>query len=81
MEVSVDFNEILVRAVKYLLEAFFIAIVAWLFDMKLSTMEIVTLALTGACVFAILDTLSPVYQQSVRQGVGLASGIKMMGGI
>lgn len=81
MEVSVDFNELLIRALKYIIEAFFIAVVAWLLDMKLDTKEILVLALTGACVFAILDTLSPTYQNSVRQGVGLASGFKMVGAL
>ena len=83
MDVSIDFNELLIRAFKYIIEAFFIVVVALLLDMneKISIMEILILAATGSCVFAILDTLSPTYQQSVRQGVGLASGFKMMGAL
>lgn len=78
MDVSIDFNELLIRALKYIIEAFFIAIVAYLLEMKLDTKEILVLSLTGACVFAILDTLSPTYQNSVRQGIGIASGFKLV---
>lgn len=83
MEVSLDFNELLTRALKYVIEGFFIVIVIYLLDMhkKLDIMEIAILALTAACVFAIMDTLSPTYQNSVRQGVGLASGFKLMGAL
>lgn len=81
MEVSVDFNELLIRALKYIFEALCIVLVAWLLGItkKIEVMELAVLSATAACVFAILDTLSPTYQQSVRQGVGLASGFKMMG--
>ena len=36
------------------------------------------LAATAACVFAILDVLSPTYSQSAQQGIGLAAGFKLM---
>lgn len=79
---EIDTNELVVRLIKYLFQGLMIAIVAYLLDMigpnKLNTWEIGILAATAACVFAILDILSPTYTQSAQQGIGLAAGFKLM---
>ena len=79
---DVDINELVLKALKYLFQGLMIAIVAYLLDMigpnKLNTWEIAILSATAACIFAILDILSPTYAQSAQQGIGLAAGFKLM---
>ena len=79
---EVDMNELIVRALKYLFQGLMIAVVAHLLDMigphKLNGWEVAILAATAACVFAILDMLSPSFSQSAQQGVGLATGFRLM---
>jgi len=77
-----DFNELVKRAIKYLIEGLAVAVVALLIPKKsLNVEEIVIIALTAAAVFSILDVFIPAAGQSSRQGVGLASGIGLMNGI
>jgi|TARA_B100000497_G_scaffold86878_1_gene96843 hypothetical protein len=79
---EVDINDLIVKVLKYVFQGLMIAIVAYLLDMvgpnKLNIWEISILAATAACVFAILDVLSPTYSQSAQQGIGLAAGFKLM---
>lgn len=67
---DVDINELVLKALKYLFQGLMIAIVAYLLDMigpnKLNTWEIAILSATAACIFAILDILSPTYAQSAQ---------------
>jgi hypothetical protein len=88
MDISLDVNELLIRIMKYLIEGILIVLVIYLLDMhkKLELMEIAILALTAASVFAIMDTLSnqtgsSMYKDSVRQGIGLSTGFRMMGAL
>jgi ABC-type Co2+ transport system permease subunit len=77
-----DFNELVKRAIKYLIEGLAVAVVALLIPKKaLNVEEIVIIALTAAAVFSILDVFIPAAGASSRQGVGLASGINLMGGL
>jgi hypothetical protein len=78
-------HEVIVKAIKYLVEASAVAIVAYLLPRnKMSLNEVVTLALTAGAVFAILDLYAPGVAMSTRQGVGFASGFGLlppMGGV
>jgi hypothetical protein len=80
--VEVDTHELILNILKYLFQGFAIALVAHLLDMigpnKLNGWEISILAVTSACVFAILDVISPTFSQSAQQGVGLATGFRLM---
>ena len=58
---SINFEDIIKRGIKYLIEGFAVAFVAYYFigKGKLNTKDIVMLGITAAFVFAILDTFSP----------------------
>lgn len=79
---ELDFTELLVKALKYLFQGLAIAIVAHLLDMigphKLTGWEVAILGATAACVFAIFDVVSPSLSESTQQGIGLATGFKLM---
>lgn len=75
-----DTQEMFTRLVKYLMEGLVVGIVASVLPSKsLSLQEVLLLALTAASIFAILDLIAPSIGASARQGVGLASGFKLMG--
>jgi ABC-type Co2+ transport system permease subunit len=77
-----DFNELVKRAIKYLIEGLAVAAVAVLIPKKaLNVEEIVIIALTAAAVFSILDVFIPAAGVSSRQGLGLASGFGLAGGL
>jgi hypothetical protein len=75
-----DIWEALMRLLKYLIEAIFVALAAYaLPKQKLQLNEIVMIALTAACVFSIFDLLSPAISAGARQGVGLGAGFRLVG--
>lgn len=76
---QIDYNELIVRALKYLFMGIAIAWSAFLIEGKLDTEKIVVLALTATAVFAILDTLAPALGDSARSGAGLGLGAKLVG--
>jgi ABC-type Co2+ transport system permease subunit len=77
-----DFNELVKRAIKYLIEGLAVAVVALLIPKKpLNVEEIVIIALTAAAVFSILDVFIPAAGVTSRQSVGAAAGINLMGGL
>lgn len=80
MSYSFDFQEMLTRLVKYLIEGLAVAIVAYLLPAnKLSGYDIVLLALVAASVFSILDLLAPSIASGTRTGAGLAAGVGLIG--
>ena len=77
-----DFNELVKRAIKYLIEGLAVGICAMLIPKKqLNVEEIVIIALTAAATFSILDVFIPAAGQSSRSGLGAAAGINLLGGI
>jgi len=77
-----DLGEIVKRAVKYLVEGLVIGICATIIpNKKLDMTEILVIALTGATTFALLDIFSPSISNSTKQGVGIALGSGLVGGI
>jgi|TARA_Y100000816_G_C25746755_1_gene392815 ABC-type Co2+ transport system permease subunit len=78
----VDMNELLKRAIKYLIEGLAVAICAMLIPKKaLNVEEIIILALTAAATFSILDVFIPSMGSSARSGAGLTLGSSLVGGI
>ena len=77
-----DLNELVKRAIKYLVEGLAVAICAIIIPKKaLNVEEIVIIALTAAAVFSILDVFIPSAGSSARSGLGTAAGINMLGGL
>jgi len=77
-----DFNELVKRAIKYLIEGLAVAVVALLIPKKaLNVEEIVIIALTAAAVFSILDVFIPAAGATSRQAIGAGAGLNLLGGI
>jgi hypothetical protein len=77
---GVDMNDILARAVKYLLEGLAVAIVAYMIPGKVLKMsEIGMIALTALATFAILDVYAPSVGASARTGAGFGVGAGLVG--
>ncbi len=73
-------NDILARAVKYLLEGLAVAIVAYMIPGKvLKLSEIGMIALTALATFAILDIYAPSIGASARTGAGFGVGAGLVG--
>ena len=80
MAYNIDLWEAVIRLIKYALEGLAVAAVAYILPKSsLKSSEILFIALTAACVFSILDLLSPAYSAGARQGVGLGAGLKIIG--
>jgi ABC-type Co2+ transport system permease subunit len=77
-----DFNELVKRAIKYLIEGLAVGICAMLIPKKqLNVEEIVISALTAAATFSILDVFIPAMGVSARNGGGFALGTGLVGGL
>jgi len=77
---GLDFNDVLARAVKYIVEGGAVAVAAFFIPRKkMALQEIVMIALTAACVFAILDLYAPAVGTAARQGAGFGIGAAQVG--
>jgi hypothetical protein len=77
---GINFTEIIVRAIKYLVEGAAVAVAAYLIPRKgMKWQEILMIALTAAAVFSILDLFAPVVGMTARQGAGFGIGATMVG--
>jgi ABC-type Co2+ transport system permease subunit len=77
-----DVNELVKRAIKYLIEGLAVAICAILIPKKsLSVEEILVIALTAAATFSVLDVFIPSMGSSARNGAGMTLGSSLVGGI
>lgn len=77
-----DIYEFIKRLVKYVVLGLVISVVATISPRKpLSLEEITFIALSGACVFAILDTFAPSIGKAARNGVGFGVGTGLIGGL
>jgi len=80
LQTSFDVQEIIKRAIKYLIEGGSVAFVAYAIPKsKLNVEEIVIIALVAACVFAILDMFAPSIGNAARQGAGFGIGANLVG--
>lgn len=77
-----DANELIKRAIKYLVEGLMVAIVAFTIPKKsLNVEEVTVIGLCAAATFAILDIFSPSIASSARGGAGFAIGAGITGGV
>lgn len=72
--------EIVNRVIKYLVEGFFVALAAIFIPKRALPMEdILCLAVVAACIFAILDVVSPSIGGAARSGAGFGIGANLVG--
>ena len=77
-----DLLEVLRRTAKYLVEGFSVALACYVVPKSsLSAGEILTISITAAALFAILELYSPAIGASARTGAGLSLGAGLVGGV
>jgi ABC-type Co2+ transport system permease subunit len=75
-----DFQELVKRVVKYLVEGIVVAIVAFAVPKKqLNIEEVVIIALVAAATFSILDVFIPAMGSTARTGAGFGIGANLVG--
>ena len=80
LQQSFDIQEILKRAVKYLVEGGAVAVAAYYIPKKKMDMEsILLIAITAAFTFALLDMYAPSIGSAARQGTGFGIGANLVG--
>ena len=76
------FEELLKRAIKYIVEGIIVALAAFVIPKQsLKVEEVTVIALTAAATLAVLDTFIPSMGVSGRQGAGLAIVTGLAGGL
>ena len=74
-----DFQELVKRVVKYLVEGLVVAIVAFSIPKKqLNVEEIIVIALAATMTFSILDVFVPAMGQTARTGAGCGIGANLV---
>lgn len=82
INVMFDLNELVKRAIKYLIEGLVVALAAFAIPKKqLNVEEIIIIALTAAATFSILDVFIPAMGSSARGGAGFGIGANLVGGL
>jgi hypothetical protein len=77
---SMDLQEVVKRAIKYVVEGLGVAVAMYLIGKnKFAMEEILLVALTAAALFAILDLMSPSISYAARQGAGFGLGANLVG--
>ena len=77
-----DLNELVKRAIKYLIEGLVVTLAAFAIPKKqLNVEEIIIIALTAAATFSILDVFIPAMGSSARGGAGFGIGANLVGGL
>ena len=80
LQTAFDLQEIVKRAVKYLVEGGAVAVAAYYIPQKkMNVEEIVMIAITAAATFALLDMYTPSIGSAARQGTGFGIGANMSG--
>jgi len=82
LQSSFDLQEVIKRAVKYLVEGFAVAVAAYYIpkgNKKLEIEEITLIAVTAAATFAVLDMYAPSIGSAARQGTGFGIGANLSG--
>jgi len=77
---GINFQEIIARVIKYIVEGGAVAVAAYLIPRKkIALQEVIMIALTAAAVFAILDLYAPAVGVATRQGAGFGMGFGLVG--
>ncbi len=75
-----DVDEVIKRAIKYIIEGGAVAIAAYYIPRKTMNMEeIAIIALTAAATFSILDLYAPAVSSAARTGAGFGIGASTVG--
>ncbi len=76
---TLDFGEIVIRILKYLIEGIVVGIAAFFVSKKLSWDEVMIIGITAAATLAVLDLYSPSIGGATRLGAGLGLGSRLIG--
>lgn len=80
LQSAFDLQEVVKRAVKYLIEGGAVAVAAYYIPKKkMMIEEIVMIAITAAATFALLDMYAPSISNAARQGTGFGIGANLAG--
>lgn len=80
MKFGFNLQEILKRAVKYLIEGAAVAVAAFYIPKnRMKIEEVVMIAITAAATFALLDMYAPSVGSAARQGTGFGIGANLAG--
>jgi len=80
LQQAFDLQEVIKRAVKYLVEGGAVAVAAYYIPKKkMNVEEIVMIAITAAATFALLDMYAPSIGSAARQGTGFGIGANLSG--
>ena len=80
MKLGFNLQEILKRAVKYLIEGGAVAVAAFYIPKnRMKIEEVVMIAITAAATFALLDMYAPSVGSAARQGTGFGIGANLAG--
>ena len=80
LNLDIDLNEVVRRAVKYLVEGLAVAVAAFYIPKKkMNLQEIAMIAVTAAASFAVLDMLAPSVGANARHGAGFGIGASLVG--
>ena len=80
LQSAFDLQEVVKRAVKYLIEGGAVAVAAYYIPKKkMNIEEIVMIAITAAATFALLDMYAPSISTAARQGTGFGIGANLAG--
>jgi ABC-type Co2+ transport system permease subunit len=76
---NMNFQEVLKRVIKYLVEGLMVAIACYAIPKaSLKLDEIALIALTAAATFSILDTYIPSMGENARMGAGFGIGANLV---
>ena len=80
LQSAFDIQEVVKRAVKYLIEGGAVAVAAYYIPKKqMNIEEIVMIAVTAAASSALLDMYAPSISNAARQGTGFGIGANLSG--
>ena len=80
LNLDLDLNEVVRRAVKYLVEGLAVAVAAFYIPKKkMNLQEIAMIAVSAAAAFAVLDMLAPSVGAGARHGAGFGIGASLVG--
>lgn len=80
LQSAFDLQEIIKRAIKYLIECGAVAVAAYYVPKnQMNIEEIVMIAITAAATFALLDLYAPSIGEAARQGTGFGIGANLAG--
>ena len=76
---NLNFQEVLKRVIKYLVEGLMVAIACYAIPKaSLKVSELGLIALTAAATFSILDTYVPCMGENARMGAGFGIGANLV---